>query len=114
MAYVEVESLWGHIIHTPSYICRQPDTTDDIRFGAKNRQREILDILAKEPTVDAVEVVRCKDCVHRPVEMGEYRLLEFPDEVCPCQEMDADYADWYGQMLTDDWFCANGEKKNES
>lgn len=58
MAYVEVESLREHIIHTPSYICRQPDTTDDIRFGAKNRQREILDILAKEPTVDVRENVR--------------------------------------------------------
>ena len=62
------------------------------------------------PTADVIEVVRCKDCKHRPVEKGEYWRLEFPDEVCPCQEIDAD---WYGRKPADDWFCANGKRNGD-
>lgn len=62
------------------------------------------------PVADVVEVVRCKDCKHRPVEKGEYWRLEFPDEVCPCQEIDTD---WYGRKPADDWFCANGKRNGD-
>lgn len=67
-------------------------------------------IIRKMPTLDAVEVVRCKDCKHRPIDTGGHNYgqdMEFPDEVCPCLVGD----NWYSWMPKDDWFCANGERK---
>lgn len=59
--------------------------------------------------VDAVSIVRCKDCKHRP--MGEDRDdLEFPDDKCPCKCEDY----WYSWKPSDDWFCGNGERKDGS
>lgn len=53
---------------------------------------------------ETVQVVRCKDCKHRPV--WEKNHIVFPDDVCPCQCIDDDYYNW---MPVDNWFCANGE-----
>ena len=59
------------------------------------------------PTVDAVPVVRCKDCKHRPT--GTNRDdLEFPDDKCPCECEDY----WYSWKPLDNWFCGNGELKD--
>jgi len=58
--------------------------------------------------VDAVEVVRCKDCIHRP--KGSNRDdLEFPDEECPCQCEDF----WYNWKPADEWYCGNGIRKDD-
>lgn len=57
------------------------------------------------------ELVRCKDCKHRPRRLGEDEHeglnLEFPDGKCPCQCEDP----WYNWMPDDDWHCGNGERK---
>lgn len=58
----------------------------------------------EEPEIP--ELVRCKDCKHKPVK-GELGI-EFPDYKCPCQNSDDD---WYSYMPDDDWFCADGERK---
>lgn len=61
------------------------------------------------PSVDAVPVVRCKDCKHRPTMPENSRGvfdLEFPDDECHCQCGDP----WYNREPEDDWFCANGER----
>lgn len=63
--------------------------------------------LDETPTVDAVEVVRCKECKHRPEYYGPNRLV-FPDEVCPCQCDDL----YYNWMPSDDWFCGDGERRD--
>lgn len=60
------------------------------------------------------ELIRCKDCKHRPIksEEDDYRNgvnLEFPDERCPCQCEDT----WYSWMPDDNWHCGNGERKEE-
>ena len=64
------------------------------------------------PTVDAVPVVRCKDCKYRPIDTGTHQYgheLEFPNEdKCPCQCDD----NWYSWMPDDEWFCANGERRS--
>ena len=52
------------------------------------------------PTIDAVPVVRCKDCKHRDPE----------DKRCDCGGHE-----WVkGKILPvkDDWFCADGERKD--
>ena len=67
------------------------------------------------PAVDAVPVVRCKDCKHRPTDNRERDndmtgfAIEFPDSLCPCQCEDG----WYNWYPTDDWFCGNGERRDD-
>lgn len=58
------------------------------------------------------ELIRCKDCKHRPTIDGEYEDgfdINFPDMRCPCQCEDG----WYNLMPKDDWYCANAERKEE-
>ena len=69
----------------------------------------------KEAVYDANfrgELIRCKDCKHRPTIDREYEDgfdINFPDMICPCQCEDG----WYNWMPEDDWYCANGERKEE-
>ena len=64
-------------------------------------------VLNNVPAADAISVVRCKDCKHRPT--GEDRDdLEFPDDKCPCKCEDY----WYSWKPSDNWFCGNGERKD--
>lgn len=58
------------------------------------------------------QLIRCKDCKHRPKQIGEGTQgfnLEFPDWECPCQCEDG----LYNWMPKDDWYCGNGERKEE-
>ncbi len=58
------------------------------------------------------ELTRCKDCKHRPTVTGEYENgldVEFPDWKCPCRCDDG----WYNWIPDDNWFCGNGERKEE-
>ena len=56
-----------------------------------------------------MEIVRCKNCKHRPYDEEGYGISEdlvFPDDVCPFQCDDL----WYSQYPSDDFFCAKGER----
>ena len=61
---------------------------------------------------DVVEVVRCKDCKHRPysTEPGKtYGLtIEAPDDRCPCYNEDDG---WYSWVPDNEFFCFYGERK---
>lgn len=67
----------------------------------------------ESPTIDAVPVVRCKDCKYRPKENGSlYGVIwvEFPEEeICPFNCEDP----FYNQMPEDDFFCARGERRGD-
>ena len=55
------------------------------------------------------ELVRCKDCKHRPVRPENCKSgfdLKFPDYECPFNCEDPYYS-WYPD---DNWFCADGER----
>lgn len=91
------------------------DLLERWNIADKNREDQIrwlmadvvTPIVACQPTVDAVPVIRCKDCKHRPTgETGDD--LEFPDDECPCQCDDY----WYNWKPADNWFCGNGERKD--
>lgn len=91
-----------------------PDVFDD--KGYAEGWNRAIEILQNAPTVDAVPVVRCKDCKHRPTKPDDYNpittdgfALEFPDEKCPCQCEDG----WYSWYPPDDFFCARGKQKGE-
>lgn len=47
--------------------------------------------IANAPTIDAVEVVRCKDCLH----------------YCEC------VCDYHAAAVCADWFCWGGEKRTD-
>lgn len=71
------------------------------------------------PSADVVEVVRCKNCKHRPEIVDPRRPygngLEGPridqfgyDDTCPYLCGDS----WYNRMPNDDGFCDLGEAKD--
>lgn len=53
------------------------------------------------------ELVRCKECEHRPSGDEANHDIEFPDNLCPCQYVDF----WYSWIPSDNWFCGNGERR---
>lgn len=69
-------------------------------FRAEERKRNFLDMISAMldncPTVDAVEVVRCKDCKHMSECRGE-TLCDNPMGI-------------FGRNTADD-FCSHGERR---
>ena len=48
-----------------------------------------IDVIENAPTVDAVEVVRCKDCIYYHKQLGygfgqcsKYNIMPYPDDFC--------------------------------
>ena len=82
---------------------------DDVEFGnITNKLSRLHEAVNSYPPVDVVEVVRCIDCKYRPY--GEEHDYQFPQDYrCPCQCDD----NWYSWMPDDDFFCKNGERKEE-
>ena len=75
---------------------------------------EFVKQMKDQGMTDEFELIRCKDCKHRPRRSDvddehEGFNLEFPDEKCPCQCEDP----WYNWMPRDDWYCGNGGGKEE-
>lgn len=64
--------------------------------ASSSAYRKVGDILMDAPTIEAVEVVRCKDCKHR--EDGE----------CPMEQ----FYPWLDQEDTD--FCSRGERRTDN
>lgn len=57
---------------------------------------DVIDLVKKMPTVDAVEVVHCKDC--------KYAQKGLFSKTLSCRV-------WGDKFLPEDWFCADGEKR---
>ena len=76
--------------------------------------------IEKLPAADVRPVVLCRDCIYAPsgTDGGDDRgfALEWPhdewpeDNPCPCKCEDG----WYSHKPAPDFFCAAGEKKEES
>lgn len=80
-----------------------------VEIDEEKFQEMIEDFKKNNPNF--VEVVRCKDCKNRPTVEDECRSgfdIDFPNYKCPCQ-CDDGYYNW---MPKDDWFCADGERKD--
>ena len=67
--------------------------------------------------VQSVEIIRCKDCIHKPKPTEDYKQgerdsgfkIEFPDYMCPLQCEDP----YYNRLPKDDWFCGNAERRQD-
>ena len=68
---------------------------------------------------ELVEVVRCKDCIHRPIKDSEeiHNVCppldnhRYEDYTCPCLNEDDG---WYSWCPSDEWFCAEGKAKGDT
>ena len=72
-----------------------------VSSGIEHRcERDLLDLICQADTVDAVEVVRCKDCIFWGSETG------FCDKH---SKYDPNGLDW--DIFNDDDFCSLGERR---
>lgn len=103
-------------------------TCQRIRKPRNGETAVFLDVRAtveKQPTINAVPVVRCKDCKHRPVydeqkrEMPPMLNIEYDEDGEPWiwdDDMTCPYLcgdSYYNQMPDDEQFCDRGERKEE-
>lgn len=71
--------------------------------------------IEQAPTVDAVEVVRCKDCKHREsVWHKDGRMKDGGYYYYYCNLDTGDPFELGREAEQDDWFCADGERKEVS
>lgn len=77
------------------------DEDDWYEAQAKDALEDDIEIVNKQPTVDAVQVVRCKDCKHSTKVEGIVGLVW-------CEHL-AEVGTW----IENDWFCADGERRTE-
>lgn len=68
--------------------------------------------LADAPTVDAVEVVRCRDCIHAVEIEKDYIGALFIDGTKQCELGRGDPFFGYS-IITNDGFCDSGERKED-
>lgn len=70
----------------------------------------------KKPSAQP-EIIRCKDCKHKPYPSDNYDYdngdcgfeIIFPDYRCPCRCDDG----YYNHIPDDDWFCGNAERRED-
>lgn len=93
----------------------KPDGFTKELFGLKCSSK----ISKKETKMskELVEIVRCKNCIHRPIKGEDTHDIDPPqnsrgykDYTCPCLNED-DY--WYSWYPSNEWFCPRGEAKGE-
>ena len=81
-----------------AYMSAQVQITDDLKWLVNfAAHRKIQKLIADTPTVDAVEVVRCREC-----NQGEVDDPDFPDEY---------YCHAGCGWNKGDFYCAYGERK---
>lgn len=73
-------------------------TIAELTADFKDGVRTTLELLKTEPTVDAVQVVRCKDCKYYQKVYGGVSFGEVGRCICHSFE------------TVPDWYCADGER----
>jgi len=66
------------------------------------------DLIDEQPTIDAVPVVRCKDCKH-----GKPMVYTHAERPCICIICSHLGSGFYERVFKPMWFCADGEKVSE-
>lgn len=72
----------------------------------------VQSVLETVQTIDAVEVVRCKDCVHAVEIEKDYIRKLFVDGTKQCELGRADTVFGYS-IISNDGFCDSGERKDD-
>ena len=67
-------------------------------------EKDTLEMLDAQPTVDAVPVVRCKDCKH-----GQPMIYRHTERPCiMCSHLGSGF---FARVFNPDWYCADGERR---
>ena len=96
------------LLHEIGELKKSPWYNDNTN-GARVIRSEAVSIIEQvciqdAPTIDAVEVVRCKDCKHRF--NGEHH-----DNCC---DVLMEKVKWTFEVTVEpDWFCADGKKRTD-
>lgn len=88
------------VMHLSDYALQESPWWGANGYGNKDAYEaieECIKAVEEAPTVEAVEVVRCKDCKHCYVDGENVRY-----NVCDLN---------HNKVQADDWFCADAEKK---
>lgn len=81
----------------------------DRDFNHPKYEDTLRELVDEEPTVDAVEVVRCKDCIHQQKVFHEdKRIKEGGYYICGCE-----LADGYSVVCLDADFCSRGKRRSD-
>lgn len=76
------------------------------QYGAENvLVHHAINVIAELPIVRQPEIVRCKDCKHRPTYPEAYGA-EINGKWCYWCEL-------HRAWKHDDWFCADGERRDD-
>lgn len=78
----------------------------------EHEAKDILAMIATAPAVDAVEVVRCKDCDNWDLEHKAGRE-SLGNLVCPCSEW-SNYEDGHSRFTRPNDFCSYGERRTNA
>lgn len=89
--YIDADKLIERLMHSPLFL-----------VAPKNSKDGIIDLIVRQPTVDVVEVVRCKDCKHLTVVNNESIYAR-------CEK--TGYIFWSFETDTREHFCAYGERR---
>lgn len=76
------------------------DEDDWYEAQAKDAMKDDIEIVNKQPTVDAVPVERCGECEHKRAQKNGQKYCGL-------------HGSHYAMIVTDDWFCADGERRND-
>lgn len=112
LALLERDKIPLNIVERYSFGTESPN-----RHGQSMRGgiRKILRLIEQAPTIDAVPVIRCKDCIHA-VDITNYRMAKrFGDHAKQCMRCRGDSGFGYLDLsvVYPDGFCDEGEKRND-
>ena len=93
---IDAVELANHVFAITMYVTGMRNGKTLLKECLEKYRNEVLRTISKAPTVDAVEVVRCKDCKH---------MEKTPDQLRWCNV-------WDGiNGMGDDGFCNYGERR---
>ena len=104
--YEKTAEWEAQALHMVEKTMNDEDATEWKRWSTILTERSAFKFdVADAPTVDAVPVVRCKECKW-------YQMTEDGDMACvkDADEQDGTYFGFI-QVTAPEWFCADGERK---
>lgn len=128
MDLIDRQTVVDAIEHHEKAVLGEHNYTEGIAYGYATAHKHLVDIVKQLPSAEP-RIIRCKDCKHRPafrddedgnryVEGPRYQetlknglTVTLEDTGCPCVNgLDS----YFSYIPKDDWFCANGERRQES
>ncbi len=95
--YIERETLIEELDKVPAYF-----ESGDIRYGIQIAMHAV----SKQPTADAVEVVRCEKC--------EYCKVSYPAKEIGKEAIEGYFCNLFQKYMLPTDFCSYGERKENT